>query len=46
MVNPELEDMPDIDANRDKYELLSWDLEPGDVLMFHPLIVHGSPGNT
>lgn len=46
MVNPELEDMPDIDSNRDKYELLSWDLEPGDVLIFHPLTVHGSPGNS
>ncbi len=46
MVNPELEDMPDIDSNRDEYDLLSWDLEPGDVLIFHPLVVHGSSGNS
>jgi|TARA_B110000459_G_C16455542_1_gene422746 ectoine hydroxylase-related dioxygenase (phytanoyl-CoA dioxygenase family) len=46
MINPELEDVPDIDSNRDQYEILSWDLEPGDVLIFHPLTVHGSPGNS
>lgn len=46
MINPDLEDMPDIDSNRDRYNILSWDLEPGDVLIFHPLIVHGSRGNS
>jgi ectoine hydroxylase-related dioxygenase (phytanoyl-CoA dioxygenase family) len=46
MVNPELEDAPDISADRDAYELVDWDIEPGDVLMFHPLIVHGSAGNS
>ena len=46
MVNPDLEDMPDIDSNREQYEVLSWDLEPGDVLIFHPLTVHGSRGNS
>ena len=45
MVNPELEDVPDIEANRDDYDLLGWDMEPGDVLIFHPLVVHGSGGN-
>ena len=41
----ELEDVPDIEANRDDYDLLSWDMQPGDILIFHPLIVHGSGGN-
>ena len=45
MVNPELEDAPDIEANREAYDLLSWDMQPGDILIFHPLIVHGSGGN-
>ena len=45
MIDPDLEDMPDIDANRDAYDLVSWDMAPGDVLMFHPLVVHGSAGN-
>ena len=38
--------MPDIDAQRDKYEFLSWDMQAGDVLAFHALTVHGSSGNT
>jgi ectoine hydroxylase-related dioxygenase (phytanoyl-CoA dioxygenase family) len=42
----DLEDPPDIDAHRDDYDLVDWDMEPGDVLMFHPLILHGSAGNS
>jgi ectoine hydroxylase-related dioxygenase (phytanoyl-CoA dioxygenase family) len=42
----DLEDPPDIDAHRDRYDLVNWDMEPGDVLMFHPLILHGSSGNS
>ena len=34
MVNPELEDVPDIEANRDDYDLLGWDMEPGDVFLW------------
>ncbi len=41
----QLEDMPDIDAHRADYRLLSWDLEPGDAIAFHFLTVHGAPGN-
>lgn len=40
-----LEDMPDINAHRGDYRLLSWDLEPGDAIAFHFLTVHGAPGN-
>jgi ectoine hydroxylase-related dioxygenase (phytanoyl-CoA dioxygenase family) len=46
MVNPALDDMPDIDAHRDDYRIMAWDMEPGDVLVFHPLVVHGSQGNS
>ena len=45
MVDPDLEDPPDIDADRGAYDLVSWAMEPGDVLIFHPLVVHGSSGN-
>ena len=38
--------IPDIDANRDQYEFLSWDLEPGDCLVHHSLAVHGAQGNS
>jgi ectoine hydroxylase-related dioxygenase (phytanoyl-CoA dioxygenase family) len=41
-----LEDPPDINANRSEYDVVNWDMEPGDVLMFHPLTLHGSPGNS
>ena len=39
------DEMPDFDAAPDDYEFLSWDLEPGDVVAFHFLTVHGAPGN-
>ena len=45
MINPDLDDAPDIDGHRDDYDIVGWDMEPGDVLMFHPLTVHGSAGN-
>jgi ectoine hydroxylase-related dioxygenase (phytanoyl-CoA dioxygenase family) len=45
MMNPALEDVPDIDAHRTDYDLVNWDMEPGDVLLFHPLVVHGSGAN-
>lgn len=46
MMASDLDDPPDIDAQRDAYDLVNWDMEPGDVLLFHPLVLHGSSGNT
>lgn len=43
--NPEYEAMVDIEAERERLRILSWDLEPGDVLAFHALTVHGAPPN-
>ncbi len=40
-----LEAMPDIEAERSQHEFLSWDMEPGDLIAFHALTVHGAPGN-
>ncbi len=40
------ETIPDIDADRDAYRLLGWDMEPGDCIVFHALTVHGAPGNS
>jgi ectoine hydroxylase-related dioxygenase (phytanoyl-CoA dioxygenase family) len=38
---------PDFSANPDpNVRLLSWDMEPGDVLVHHPLTAHGAGGNT
>lgn len=45
MINPDLEDAPEVDADRSAYDLVDWDMTPGDVLVFNPLILHGSAGN-
>lgn len=37
--------LPDIEAARDEYSIISWPLEPGDCLVFHGLTLHGAAGN-
>ena len=39
------EPMPDIKATRDDYENVSWELEPGDTLLFLGLRVQCAGGN-
>ncbi len=39
------EPVPDVDAERHRYRILAWDLEPGDVIAFHFLTLHGAPAN-
>ena len=43
--NPKFEKIPDIESNPDQYEIISFDMSPGDLLAFHALVVHGSAGN-
>lgn len=38
--------VPDIDAERDKYRVLSWALEPGDAVLFEFRTLHGAAGNS
>ena len=40
------ETVPDIEAHRDQYDILSWDLEPGDCIAFHMRAVHNGPPTT
>ena len=40
-----LPELPDIDANRDGYDIARFEMQPGDCLVFHAMIVHGAPGN-
>jgi ectoine hydroxylase-related dioxygenase (phytanoyl-CoA dioxygenase family) len=40
-----LEELPDIEAEREKHEILAWDVEPGDCIAFQAMVVHGAPGN-
>jgi len=35
---------PDIDAERDKWPIISHASQPGDVLIFHPTVLHGGAG--
>ena len=39
------ERMPDIEADRSDYEIVSWSMQPGDCIVFHALTVHDAPGN-
>ena len=37
--------VPDIEGHRDSYDILAWDYEPGDVILFHGNILHAAGGN-
>jgi len=39
------EKTPDIEAAPEDYDIVSFDVEPGDVIIHHVLTVHGSRGN-
>ncbi|MGE0154438.1 MAG: phytanoyl-CoA dioxygenase family protein [Reyranellaceae bacterium] len=39
------EPVPDIEAERGKYDIKWFRQEPGDCLVFHSMIMHGAPGN-
>ena len=37
----DLPPLPDIEAERDKWPIQSWPIEPGDVILLHPGVLHG-----
>ena len=39
------EQCPDIDAARDRYDVIGYDVEPGDAIVFSAWTLHGAPGN-
>jgi ectoine hydroxylase-related dioxygenase (phytanoyl-CoA dioxygenase family) len=39
-----LAELPDIDADRSRYDIRRWELSPGDVVFFDFLTVHSAPG--
>lgn len=43
---PEFEAIPDIEKHREDFDIVSWDMAPGDCLVFDGDIVHGAPGNS
>lgn len=39
-----LADLPDIEADRSKFDIKRWELQPGDLVAFHMLTLHAAPG--
>ena len=39
-----LADLPDIEAARERFPIIGWELEPGDAVCFHMLTLHASQG--
>ncbi len=39
-----LAELPDIDGRPDQFEILGWELEPGDAVFFHMLTLHAAGG--
>jgi ectoine hydroxylase-related dioxygenase (phytanoyl-CoA dioxygenase family) len=33
--------LPDIEADRDAWDIVAWDITPGDVILAHPAVLHG-----
>ena len=40
-----LRSIPDIRDHPENYEFITWNVEPGDIIVHHALTVHGAPGN-
>lgn len=38
--------VPDIEAHRGSFDIISWDVEPGDAVVFHGGILHGASGRS
>jgi ectoine hydroxylase-related dioxygenase (phytanoyl-CoA dioxygenase family) len=41
-----LAELPNVDANREAFAIVGWDLQPGDAVCFHMLTLHGTRGVT
>lgn len=43
---PGFEPVPDVEGDKGAYTILGWALEPGDLVAFSGLALHGAPGNS
>lgn len=41
-----MKDVPDVDNHRGDYNILSWELAPGDCVAHHVRLLHGAPANS
>lgn len=46
LLDTSLPEIPDIDNNRGRYDIIGWEYEPGDVILFHGNIIHGACNET
>ena len=44
-IDKEFEKIPDIESNRRNYKIISYELNPGDLIAFNFATVHGAPAN-
>ena len=44
--NDDYQEMPDFDLERDDYEIIKWDLNAGDAVVFHSLTLHHAGANS
>jgi ectoine hydroxylase-related dioxygenase (phytanoyl-CoA dioxygenase family) len=44
VANPSRPEVPKIEAARDDFDIVGWPMMPGDVLLFHPAVLHGGGG--
>lgn len=45
LMDTDLPVAPNYAEHRGEYDVVGWDMEPGDVLLFGPVVCHGSAGN-
>lgn len=45
MMDTDLPVAPNYAECRDEYDVVGWNMEPGDVILFGPVVCHGSAGN-
>ncbi len=43
-LDPDLPELPDVNAMRDSFDIIGWDYQPGDVILFHGNVVHSARG--
>ncbi len=43
-MDPSLPPLPNIESHRESFDILGWDYEPGDVILFHGHILHSAKG--
>ncbi len=43
-LDPSLPELPAVESSRSSFDIMGWDYEPGDVILFHGNIVHSAKG--